>query len=144
MKKTMIPGSVRILIFIHMCISFTGLLAHLNQHSVGKSLYFLWASPLSIFSLIIIPVLYYRPSTVKWGFMFNAGTVLIGTIGMSYYSLLNTEAPITAYKIFLESTLPAVLLLWTKLPVAVMILNKMKPFIVTHHIRGCRELQEKT
>jgi hypothetical protein len=140
----MVPGSVRILIVIHMCISLTGVLAHLNQHPVGKSLYFLWASPLSAFSLIVIPVLYYRPSTVKWGFMFNAGTVLIGTIGMAYYSLLNTEAPITVYKILLESTLPAVLILWSKLPVAFMILEKMKPLIVTQHIRGCLELPEKT
>ena len=140
----MVPGSVRILIFIHMCISLTGMLAHLNQHPVGKSLYFLWASPLSAFSLIVIPVLYYRPSTVKWGFMLNAGTVLIGTIGMSYYSLLNTEAPLTLYKLIFESALPAILILWTKLPIAFMILKKMKLLIVPQQTRECLELQEKT
>ena len=140
----MIPGSVRILIFIHMCFSLTGMLAHLNQHPVGKSLYFLWASPLSAFSLIVIPVLYYRPSTVKWGFMLNAGTVLIGTIGMSYYSLLNTESPLTLYKLFFESALPAILILLGKLFIAFMILKKMKPLIVPRHTRGCLELPAKT
>jgi hypothetical protein len=118
------------------------MLTHLSLHPVDKSLYFLWASPLSAFSLIVIPVLYYRPSTVKWGFMLNAGTLLIGTIGMSYYSLLNTEAPITLHKLFLESTLPGILILWIKLPVAFLILGKMKPLIVPHHTRGCLELQK--
>jgi hypothetical protein len=120
------------------------MLAHVNQHPFGKSLYFLWASPTSAFSLIVIPVLYYRPLTVKWGFMLNAGTVLIGTIGMSYYSLLTTEPPFTLYKLLFETMLPAILILLTKLPLSYFILKNMKPLIVPRHIRGCKETRKET
>ncbi len=140
----MAPRSVKFLIFIHICISFTGMLAHFNQHPVGKSLYFLWAATFSVFSLIVIPILFYRPSTVAWGFMMNAGTIIIGTIGMSYYSLLTIEAPINMNKILLESTLPAIIILWTKLPVSYFILKQMKPLIIPKRIRGCEIVQDRT
>jgi hypothetical protein len=140
----MVPGSVRFFIFIHICISLGGMLVHMELHPAGKSLYFLWASPVSAFSLFVLPFLYCRPSTVGWGFMLNAGTVLIGTIGMSYYSLLNLERPLTLYKALFESALPGIVILWTKLPVSYFILKKMKPQKLPQRVRGCIELQEKT
>ena len=42
-----------------------------NLHPVTESLYFFWASPVTVFSVIVIPVLLARPSTVGWGFMLD-------------------------------------------------------------------------
>ncbi len=139
MVQNMVPGAVRLLIVIHMGISLGGLLIHMKLHPVEKSLYFLWASPVSAFSLIVIPLLYSRPSTVRWGFMFNAGTVLTGTIGMSYYALLALEGPVTVQYVLFESALPGVLILWTKLPVSYFILKKMDPPVISDRERGCAE-----
>jgi hypothetical protein len=119
------------------------MLMHLKFHSPFKSLYFWWASPVNAVSLIIIPVLYSRSSTIRWGFMFNAAAVLIGTIGMSYYSLLNLERPLTVYRIIIESTLPNILILWSKIPIAYLILLEMQPQKESLHKRGCVEWQEK-
>lgn len=135
----MLPRSVKILIVVHIAISLLGLLAHINLHPVGKSLFFWWASPVSVFSLIVIPALYARPATVAWGFLFNAMTVVIGTIAMSYFSLLTFDAPITLYRLATESTLLKVFFLWIKLPVAYFILIKMKPLKIVRPREGCLE-----
>lgn len=139
----MVTRSVKFLILLHMCISLGGMLIHLKLHPVGKSLYFLWASPVSAFSLLVIPFLYLRSSTVSWGFMLNAATVLMGTIGMSYYFLLNFEGPLTLSRIIMESTLPGILILWSKVPIAYFILLKMKPETSSRLERGCVEWKKE-
>lgn len=139
----MVSRSVRILILIHIGITLGGMLMHLKFHSPLKSLYFWWASPVNAVSLLIIPVLYCRPSTAGWGFMVNSLAVLIGTVGMSYYSLLNLERPLTFYRLFIESTLPNILILWTKIPIAYLILLQMQPNREPLQKRGCKEWQEK-
>lgn len=139
----MVSRSVRILILIHIGITLGGILMHLKFHPPNKSLYFWWASPVNAVSLLIIPVLYSRPSTAGWGFMLNAFAVLIGTIGMSYYSLLNLERPLTLFRVFIESTLPNIIILWSKIPIAYLILLEMQPKKELLHKRGCVEWQER-
>ena len=135
----MLPRSVKILIAVHVAITLVGLLAHMKLHPVTKSLFFWWASPVSIFSLVVIPVLFARPATVAWGFLFNAMTVAIGTITMSYFSLLTFEAPFTLYRLLTESTLLKIFFLWAKLPVAYSILVIMKPLKIVRPREGCLE-----
>ncbi len=122
----MIPRTVKILLVVHIVITGIGLMAHMKLHPVTKSLFFWLASPISLFSLIVIPVLYARPATVAWGFLLNGMTVAIGTITMVYFSLLTFEGPFTLPKLFKETTLFQVLFLWAKLPVAYFILVAMK------------------
>jgi hypothetical protein len=133
----MTPRIVRIMVLVHIGISLGGMFIHLKLHPPGNSLYFWWASPVSVFSLIVIPVLYCRPSTAAWGFMFNAGTILIGTVGMFYYSVLTVERPLTLYNVFLESALPGIFIAWIKLPVSLVILRKMRPLQTVQRGRGC-------
>ena len=119
--------SVVILIAIHMTLSLIGLLAHANTHPVQRSLYFWWATPVSLFSLIVLPLLFFNTATVRWGYMLNWFTVGIGTIAMSYFSLFTLEPPYTFLRIATESTLPKIFLLWMKVPIAAAILGKMQP-----------------
>jgi len=134
---------VKIMILMHVVISLGGMLVHIKLHPPGSSLYFWWASPVSAFSLLVIPFLYFRASTAAWGFMFNAGTIMIGTVGMFYYSVHTFERPFTLYNVFLKSALPGILILWIKLPIAFIILQKMKPSKISQRIRECVEMQEK-
>ena len=133
----MIPRRVKVLILIHVAISLIGLMAHMRLHPVTKSLFFWWASPVSFFSIFVIPVLYARPATVAWGYVFNAMTVAIGTITMFYYFLLTFEGPVTFYRLVAESTLPKILFLWSKLLVAYFILMTMRPRRVAGQTEGC-------
>ncbi len=123
----MAERSVKMLLIIHIGISLGGLLIHMKLHPVLESLYYLWASPVNVFSILVIPLLLARPSTAGWGFMLNSGTILIGTIGMSYFTLLNLEKPVTLYWLFTESPLMGIPVLWVKLPVAWLILIKVRP-----------------
>lgn len=122
----MISRQVKLFILIHICISLAGLAIHLTLHPVDKSIYYWWASPVNAFSLFVITFLYVRPSTVAWGFMLNAFTVLIGTLTMSYYSLLTLERPLTLYLVLTKSPLAGIIVLWIKVPVAYYILVMMK------------------
>ena len=133
----MVPRSVTVLIAIHVGISLPGLAAHMKLHPVQESLFFWWASPFSFFSLLVIPVLYGRAATVAWGVLFNGMTVVIGTIGMTYYSLLTFEGPLTLLRFTTESTLPQVLLLWTKLPLSYFIFRKVSPLKVDSQGDAC-------
>ncbi len=139
----MVPQRVRFYIFLHVCISLGGILIHMKHHPVGESLFYLWAAVISVFSLLVITLLYCRPSTVAWGFLLNAGAVIAGTIGMSYFTLLNPVVPFTLPKLLLESSLPGIVVLWTKIPISYVILKKMKPLKVSTRTRGCERLLEK-
>jgi len=57
---------VALLVVIHILLTFGGLMLHLRIHPPTKSLYFWWAAPTGAFSLLLIPFLYLRPSTVAW------------------------------------------------------------------------------
>jgi len=135
----MIPRSVKILILVHIGITMIGLSAHMILHPVGKSLFFWWASPVGFFSLLVVPVLYARPATMVWGYLFNAMTVAIGTIAMFYYFLMAFEPPVTLFRIVTESTLPKIFFLWTKLLVAHFALVAMRPLMHVDQIEGCTE-----
>lgn len=133
----MTPRRVKIMVLMHAGICTGGLLVHGRLHSPADSLYFWWASPVSLFSLTLISVLYCRPSTAAWGFMLNAGTVLIGTIGMLYYSVLTIEKPLTLYNVFFKSALPGIFIAWIKFPVSLVILRSMRPLRGARQQRGC-------
>ena len=135
----MITRSNKILILVHMCMSLGGVLVHMKLHPMGNSLYYWWASPVSAFSLLVLPFLFARPSTAAWGFMLNAFAVGIGTIGMGYYSLHTFEAPVTLGRLISGSTLPAIMILWIKVLIAYRILFEWRRQEHVRPERGCRE-----
>jgi hypothetical protein len=131
--------SVKLLIMAHICISFGGLLIHLRLHPLGQSLYFWWAVPVVAFSVIVLPFLFARRSTVGWGYMLNAGTVLIGLVGMAYFSVLKADWPMTLSFIFRESTMPYMFILLAKLAIAHVILVEIRSQGIRREERGCSE-----
>ncbi|MFP3982128.1 MAG: hypothetical protein ACLFV2_00350 [Desulfurivibrionaceae bacterium] len=135
----MIPRSVKILILVHIIISLVGMAAHLDQHPPGQSLFFWWPVLGGVVSLVVVPLLYARPATVAWGFLFNAMFVVIGTLGMAYFLLITFEGSLTFYRLITESTLPKIFLLWTRLLVAWFILTEMEALKISTADGGCLE-----
>lgn len=114
------------LVLSHMLLSLGGLFLHVGLHPPIKSLYFWWAAPMSAVSLLLLPVLFLRASTVGVGVLMNAFAVTAGVVGMAYFSLLNPPVPLTLWTILSRSTLAPAVILLAKLPLAQAILMEMR------------------
>lgn len=113
-----------------MGLSLLGIVVHTALHPLRQSMYYWWASPVAAISFFLLPLLFYRKSTVAWGYLLNAFTVIIGIIGMSYYALMKPEG---------SETLPFIPILLVKLIIAHLILRRMRPEGPSPGQRGCRE-----
>jgi hypothetical protein len=134
----MVPKSVKLLILGHIFMSLGGLLLHLRIHPPSESLLNWWPSVFGAVNLFVLPFLFSRVSTVGWAYLVNFATVIAGTTGMAYFSLITWKEPITVYSIFLQSTFPDIVILFVKLPIAHLILLTMRPQGTMPERRGCR------
>ncbi len=124
------------LLLVYILITLGGLFIHLKIHPPAKSLYFWWASPVNIVSVFLIPALFLRAGTAAWGVLLNAMVVGIGTVGMAYFSILNFEGPLSISAIFLKTTLPDILILWAKIPLASLLYQAVSQVDVGKQARG--------
>lgn len=129
---------VRLLVTAYVMISMGGLLIHLKLHPPGQGFYFWLAAPVAVFSLVVIPILFCRSSTVAWGYMLNAAVVLTGVVGMGYFSFIKAEGPVSLSFLLLKTTFPDILILLAKLPIAHAILLQVRPRKPGGAERGCR------
>ncbi|BCS98907.1 hypothetical protein DSLASN_45390 [Desulfoluna limicola] len=117
---------VHMLVFSHMLLSLGGLCLHAGLHPPAQSLYFWWAAPMSAVSLLLLPVLFLRASTVGVAVLMNAFAVTAGVVGMAYFSLLSPPVPLTLWTLLARSTLAPVFILLAKLPLAHVILVEVQ------------------
>jgi len=117
---------LHMLVFSHMLLSLGGLCLHVGLHPPAKSLYFWWAAPMSGVSLVLMPILFLRASTVGVAVLMNAFAVTAGVVGMAYFSLLTPPVPLTVWTLLGRSTLAPAFILLAKLPLAHAILVEMR------------------
>lgn len=122
----MVHKPIHMLVLSHILLSFGGFCLHLGLHPPAKSLYFWWAAPMSGVSLILLPVLFLRASTVGVGVLMNAFAVTAGVVGMAYFSLHQPPEPLTLWTLLSRSTLAPTTILLTKLPLAQAILMETR------------------
>lgn len=103
-----------LLVFALVCVSLGGWLLHLKIHPPGRSTVNYIPFITGIVSIIIIPLLFMFKKTVHWGYVLNGMTVILGTVTMAHYSLKNFPETLTFKVIFIYSTLPDIILLFTK------------------------------
>lgn len=137
-QEPMVSLTTGWLIVAHAALSLGGLLIHLALHPVMQSLYYFWAAPADGFSLIVLPMLFLRRSTVGWACLLNALVVSIGVIGMAYYSIIKFEGPLTVYSFLTGSTVPFIAILMAKLPIAQVILILQRSSKPSRPQSGCR------
>ena len=122
-----ISGSILAIFFI----SFGGLLLHLEIHPPfplpgvegPHSMFNLYAFIPALFNTLVIPFLFNSRKTVRWAYLFNWLTVIVGTVTMTYFSIINPPEKINIYSILLQTTLADILILFAKIPLGQQILN---------------------
>ena len=115
------------LVAAHLCLSLGGLLLHLRIHPVVESYFNWWAVGAGLANCLLLPALFLHPRTVALGCLMNGLTVILGTLGMAYFSLHSMVWPVDLTVILLQSTLPDIIILLAKLPLGQMILESMRP-----------------
>jgi hypothetical protein len=132
-----LPRTIIQLIAAHWLLSLGGLLLHVRIHPFSESLFNWWAIGFAGANVFIAPVLFASPRWVGAGWLLNWATVIVGTVGMAYFSLLN-EAEATLYVVFLKSTFPDIVILWAKLPLGYLLLDEWRKHAPVGAVRGCR------
>ena len=83
--------------------------------------------------------LFNSPVTVTWAYLFTWATVVTGTVAMAYFSIVTWKLPVTAQTVIMNSTLPDIIILLAKLPLAHKILRAYWPDGVATKGRGAAE-----
>ena len=91
-----------------------GLLLHTRIHPITK-LPANWI-PLvcGVLSIVVVPLLFSSRKTLSYGYVLNGFMVIIGTITMAHFSLVNWPNPATLEAVLLKTTLADILLLGGK------------------------------
>jgi hypothetical protein len=118
--------SVSGLILAFALISFGGLLLHVRIHPPAKSAFNWIGTLVPLANLTVLPFLFNRPTTAAWAVLFTWATALTGTATMAYHSITTWEEPLTVANVILKSTFPDILILWTKVPLALAILVRWR------------------
>jgi len=99
-------------------LALGGLLLHLRVHPPGASV-FNWIPLLfAAANTLPVPLLLLSRSLVGWGVAFAWVSAAAGTIGMAWFSAATWELPPSVQNILLRSTLPDILIVWVKVPLA--------------------------
>lgn len=122
----MFRASVRAPIWALILISLGGLGVHLKIHPPLAQLINLVPFLIGLFNILVLPFLFNHRSTVRWAHLLNIGTVVAGSVGMAYYSLIHWTGPVTVQTVVLNSTLPDILILLARLPLGSMILSRVE------------------
>lgn len=70
-----------------------------------------------ILSVIILPLLFWFRPTVTVAYIINGFLVILGTITMAHFSIVNFKGPLNPYGLIFYTTLPDIFLLWGKFAV---------------------------
>jgi hypothetical protein len=115
----MFRKEVRGLIWVYFFLSLGGLLLHLRIHPPGDNMFNWVPAIFGAANAFVLPFLFNNPVTVAWAYLFTWATVVKNVIMLS--------------------TLPDILILLAKLPLAHRILRGYRSDGVADERRGCAE-----
>jgi len=135
----MFRKEVRELIWVFFFISLGGLLLHLRIHPPQESLFNWVAAGFAGANTLLLPFLFNKPATAPWAYLFVWATVVTGTVAMAYYSLITWKLSVTFHSLLMNSTLPDILILLAKVPLAHKILRAYRQKGMVSERRGGAE-----
>jgi len=94
-------------------ISLGGWMLHLRIHPISKNSSNILPFLSGILSVIIVPLLFSRKKTMSYGYVLNGFLVIVGTIAMTHFSVMNRPESLSVESILLKTTLPDIIVLWT-------------------------------
>lgn len=98
-------------------LSLGGWLLHIRTHPPLADADNLIPYISGIISIIIIPLLFCYKPTVAYAYVINGMLVILGTITMAHFSIVNFNGPLTLSSFLFKTTIPDILLLWGKFAV---------------------------
>ncbi|EPR43111.1 hypothetical protein dsx2_2471 [Desulfovibrio sp. X2] len=119
-------------------LSLGGLLLHLRLHPPSEALAHWVPFITALINTLVLPWLFLRRETAPWGCLAAWFTVILGSTAMAWTAAVSWQGPVTAQTVILKSTLPDILILWTKLPLAHVAVIAQRPEGPPKSQRGCR------
>ncbi len=95
-------------------LALGGWLLHLRIHPPTKSRDLLIPFIAGIVSAFCLPLLFWFRRTLNLAYIVNGFLVIIGTITMAQFSIVNFKGPVTAVNIIVNTLLADIALLWGK------------------------------
>lgn len=135
----MFRKEVRELIWVFSLISLGGLLLHLRIHPPQDNVFNWVPAAFGAANAFVLPFLFNNPTTVVWAYLFTWATVVTGTVGMAYFSIITWAMPVTIKNVIMFSTLADILILLAKVPLAHKILRAYRPVGNSTERRGCAQ-----
>ena len=132
------PKTARALILAYFWISLGGLLLHIRLHPPLENIYNWAPTAVAALNAFVLPFLFARPSTVAWAWLAAVATVIFGSVGMAWHWLVAWPGPWNLDAFLLRSTLPDIVILWGKLPLAWAIVRLVRPHEETRGRTRCR------
>lgn len=105
-----------------------GFLLHFRIHPPAKDAFNLIGVLFPLFNALILPFMFFHRKTVRWAYVINATSVVVGVVVMTWFSIANWQDPLTLYHLVFHSTLADSLILMGKLPLGQIILNAWLKF----------------
>lgn len=143
-RKDAPPGALtdprrlaRLLAFAWFWLSLGGLLLHLRIHPVQDSLFHWIPAIVGAVNTFVLPLLFLRRDLAPYAVLAAWFTVVIGTMGMAWFSLTTWFEPVTFTTVILHSTFADIAILWAKIPLAYVILSLVRPEGPREALRGC-------
>jgi hypothetical protein len=115
MVSPLFPKEIRELILAFFFISLGGLLLHLRIHPPSQSMFFWIPAAFGFVSTLLVPVLFMRPDTAAYAYLFTWAAVIAGTAFMAYFSITSWNTAISFKTVIMESTFADIIILWTKI-----------------------------
>ena len=111
-------------------ISVGGLMLHIRTHLPAKSAFYWIPIVFGVANVFVLPFLFNSPRTVALAFLLAVLTVIVGAVGMGYFSFKEFQKPeavLTVKSVLLNSTLSDIIVLSAKIPIALAILRHFRP-----------------
>lgn len=104
-------------------LALGGWLLHLRIHPLAKGADNLIPCVSGIVSVFCLPFLFWFRRTLNLAYIINGFSVILGTITMAQFSIVNFKGPITPINIILTTTLADIAVLWAKFAIGKSILD---------------------
>jgi hypothetical protein len=95
-------------------LALGGFMLHSRIHPITQNPSFLVPFYAGILSSVVVPLLFFFPKTIAYGYVLNGFLAIIGTIVMAHFSLAHWPAQATLQTILLKTLLADILILWGK------------------------------
>lgn len=105
-KSTLLAGLI--------AVSIGGLLLHMRIHPPTQNTSNLVPLISGILGVIVVPLLFTNKKTISYGYTLNGFLVIIGSVAMAHFSVAHWPQPATVESAILKTTLPDIVVLWTK------------------------------